>query len=443
MIQIKAFEKEIENLNKGIALPKKSKLKALYPFIDRNGLIRVGGRLENSKFNYNKKHPIIIPYGTQLTEMIIREAHMKTMHGGNQLTLHQIRHEYWILQAKRAVKTFINNCVTCHRFRTHNSHQLMGNLPSARTEMVEKPFTHTGTDLCGPISLKMSALRGTKTQKGYIVIFICMSTRAIHIEIVTELTAQAFIAAFKRLIGRRGHVAHLYCDNGTNFVGANTILQLESEEAIEEFNIEIQQNLTILNTKFHFNPSISPWMGGLWERGVGSIKHHLKRTVGERILTYEELSTVLTQIEAILNSRPISPMTENPDDLEVLTPGHFLIGSAMTAQMEPNLLKNNENRLTRWNICTRMKQLFWEKWYSEYITQLQTRSKWNEPQENLKIGDMVLLKEENTPALRWPLGRVKEVFPGKDGLVRVVAVSAKNKTYKRPIVKLAKLPGLE
>lgn len=428
------------SLVKNREVSKTSKLRTLYPFTDEHGILRVGGRLQNSEFDFNKKHPIIIPYGCKLMELIIDDAHKRVLHGGNQLTLAQIRHEFWIVSAKRAVKKYINGCVTCHRFRKMDSNQLMGNLPAARTKIVPKAFTCTGVDLCGPINLKIMKARGVTTQKSYIVIFICMSTRAIHIEIVTDLTAEAFIASFKHFVGRRGNVAHLYSDNGTNFVGANGILMLESEQAMNEYNVTIQKELANLRTRFHFNPSLSPWFGRIWERGVGSIKYHLKRTIKDQILTYEQLSTILIQIEAILNSRPIAPLSENPEDLETLTPGHFLVGTALTAPVEPNLGNIRENRLSDWQLCVRLKQQFWEKWSNDYITQLQLRHKWKNAQENLAVGDLVLVKEENTPPMHWPLGRVVKIFPGKDGLVRVVEVFTKGKIYKRPIVKLAPLP---
>lgn len=440
LFQNKHFGKDIKKLQEENTLPKDSKLKSLYPFLDEKGVLRVGGRLQNSEFSYEKKHPIIIPYACHLTELIIWDAHKQTLHGGNQLTLCQIRHEYWIISAKRAVKAALRQCIRCHRFKSQQSTQLMGNLPAVRTKMVEKAFTNTGTDLCGPVFLRMMSGRGIKTQKGYIVIFICMSTRAIHIELVTDLTSEAFIAAFKRLIGRRGNVLNLYCDNGTNFIGAKKILMLESEQAMLDFNTDIQKTLATHNTDFHFNPALSPWMGGLWERGVGSIKYHLKRTIADRILTYEELSTVLIQIEAILNSRPITPLTENPDDLDILTPGHFLVGNALTAPMEPSVLNLKQNQLSNWQMISRMRQEFWEKWSNDFISNLQIRSKWMEASDNVKIGDMVLLKEENTAPLAWPLGRIKQVYPGKDGLVRVVEVMAKGKVYKRPLLKIAKLP---
>lgn len=178
IIIIKSFQEQyfgndINQLRENGKLSKESRLKPLYPFIDSDGSLRVGGRLQNSEFNYDKKHPIIIPYGCKLAQLIIDDAHRKTMHEGNQLTLSQVRHEYWILAAKRAVKTYINNCVKCHRFRQNNSNQLMGSLPSARTKITHRAFTNTGTDLCGPIHLKIQKARGSVTKKGYIVIFVC------------------------------------------------------------------------------------------------------------------------------------------------------------------------------------------------------------------------------------------------------------------------------
>lgn len=187
------------------------------------------------------------------------------------------------------------------------------------------------------------------------------------------MTAEAFIAAFKRFIGRRGNLPYLYCDNGLNFVAANKILQLENEQAIKDFDEKIKDELANCNTQFKFNPPSAPWFGGIWERNIGSIKYHLKRTIGDRVLTYEELSTILTQIEACVNSRPICPLTEDIGDLNALTPGHFLIGDALTAPAEGNLLETKENRLNRWEMCNRLKQSFWEKWCSEYVANLQKR----------------------------------------------------------------------
>lgn len=242
------------------------------------------------------------------------------------------------------------------------------------------------------------------------------------------------------MIARRGNVRNLYCDNGTNFVGTRNILQLESEQAIIQFNEEIHDKLLKHNTRFIFNPPAAPWFGGIWERHVGSIKFHLKRVVADKKLTFEELTTVLYQIEACLNSRPLCPLTDNADDLEALTPGHFIIGYPLTAPIELDLQGEPENRLSRWELCKRMRQDFWSQWSNEYVSQLQLRSKWSVVQKNLETGDLVLIKDENTAPLHWPLGRIKKIYRANAGLVRVVDVLSNGKTYKRPIGKLSLLP---
>lgn len=277
-------------------------------------------------------------------------------------------------------------------------------------------------------------------KKGYVIIFICLSTKAVHLEVVSDQSSEAFLAAFKRLIARRGNVNRLYSDNGSNFIGTQTILELDSEAAIREYNEDVRKKLVEFNTKFVFNPPAAPWFGGIWERNIGSMKHHLKRVIGDKKLTYEEFSTVLVQIESCLNSRPLCPISDNPEEFEALTPGHFLVGEALTAPIESTLLATKENRLNRWELCTKMKQEFWDRWSGEYASQLQIRTKWTESRKNLEIGDMVLMKEETTPPLHWPLGRITNVYTGKDGLVRVADVKSNEKIYKRPVGKLAVLP---
>lgn len=180
--------------------------------------------------------------------------------------------------------------------------------------------------------------------------------------------------------------------------------------------------MSVVQTKFHFNPAYSPWMGGISKRAVGSIKYHLKRTVKDQVLSYEEFTTVLIQIKAILNSRRLSPMSENPEDLDVLTPGHFLVGTALTAPVESDHTNTEMNRLTNWELCGRLKQEFRTKWSNDYVTLLQKRGKWTEKQRDFKVGDMVLLKEENTAPLFWPLGRIERIYKGGDNSVRVAEV---------------------
>ncbi|XP_011858157.1 PREDICTED: uncharacterized protein LOC105555724, partial [Vollenhovia emeryi] len=174
-------------------------------------------------------------------------------------------------------------------------------------------------------------------------------------------------------------------------------------------------------------------MGGIWEAGVKSCKHHLKRVMGNALLTFEELSTVLVQIEACLNSRPLTPLSTDPDDLQCLTPAHFLVGESMTSFPDADVTDVQLNRLDRWRLVQRMTQDFWKRWAAEYISNLQGRTKWKKEQCNLKIGDLVVLRDEQLPPLKWKLGRVLELHPGADDLVRVVTVKTVDGNLKRSI----------
>lgn len=192
--------------------------------------------------------------------------------------------------------------------------------------------------------------------------------------------------------------------------------------------------------KFEFNPPGAPHFGGLWESNVKAVKTHLKRVTGNTTLTFEELNTLLVQIEGLLNSRPIAPISDDIDDINVLTPGHFLIGDAILSIPEPKYLDIKESHLSRWQNIQKRVQGFWKLWSSDYLTSLQQRPKWRQEQPNVSVGNLVLIKDENLPPSRWTLARITELCPGNDGLVRVAKLKTKNGELKRPIVKLAILP---
>ena len=283
--------------------------------------------------------------------------------------------------------------------------------------------------------------RGRKTNKSYIALFVCYSTKAIHLEVTSELTTEAFIAALRRFVSRRERPRIICSDNGTNFVGANR----EMKEVYEFVRGQVDESIGDLfaneNIEWKFIPPPSSLhMGGLWEAGVKSCKYHLKRVMGNTLFTFEELSTALTQIEACLNSRPLSAMSSDPMDLQPRTPAHFLIGESLTSLPDVDVTEISTNRLDRWQLIQRTLQGFWKRWATEYINTLQSRTKWQTPQESLKIDDLVIVREDNLPPLKWKLGRVVELHPGTDGLVRVATVRTSGGKLKRSIVKLCKSP---
>ncbi|GFS65327.1 integrase catalytic domain-containing protein [Trichonephila clavipes] len=261
---------------------------------------------------------------------------------------------------------------------------------------------------------------------------------AVHLDIVIDLTSNAFIATLKRFIFRRGKCAKLYSDNATNFVGVNIELKkcliwCKPDEALASY-------MASEGIDWKFLPPRAPHFGGLWEAGVKSFKFYLKRVVGNIRLTYEEFLTVIIQIEGMLNSRPLVPLSSDLDDLNVLTPSHFLIGRSITSIVEPDLTNLNENRLDNWQKITKIIQLIWKRWSVDYLNSLQQRNKWHFEKKNAKIGDMVIIKEDNLPSCQWSLGRINNIYPGKDSKVRVVEVKTTRGIFKRPISKLCLLP---
>jgi len=262
-----------------------------------------------------------------------------------------------------------------------------------------------------------------------------MSVKAIHLEIVSDLSTSTFIAALHRFVSRRGIPSNIYTDCGTNFKGADKQLQqlFNKASAQPALSAAIQCN-------WHFNPPGAPHFGGLWEAAVKSVKFHLKRVVNVQILTFEELSTIATRIEAILNSRPITALSIDPNDLRALSPGDFLVGEPLVAVPEPDITHVPINRLNRWELLRQMYQSFWKRWSSEYLSTLQGRSKWFRQKPNVKIGDLVLVQTPNQPPMNWKLGRIENIYPGQDGVVRVVTIRTTDGIIKRPVVKLAVLP---
>lgn len=404
-----------------------SSLKKLNPFLGPDKELRVGGRLGQSTLPYDQKHPIIIPAKVPIVDSLIECAHKAVLHGGVQLTLAQIRKKYWIIRGGQQVKAVLTRCVSCHRANPRTLIQLMGGLPPPRTEF-SKAFLHTGVDFAGPFLFRISPGRGVRTTKGYIAIFICLAVKAIHLEVVSSLSTDAFLAALTRFSSRRGTVTHLYSDNGTNFVGAFRKLSKLSE-GLEKMSLE-----------WSFNPPLAPHFGGLWEAGVKSVKTHLRRTFGNISFTFEEMQTVMCRIEMCLNARPLCPLSDDPESLDALTPQHFLTGqSYIPIHDEDNSVTGN-NLVRRWEMCKALAQDLCCRYQAEYLSRLQQRPKWFKENANLVKGQLVLVKDEGLHSTSWPLGRVEEVHPGSDGLVRVVRVKTKAGTKTRAVTHLSPLP---
>lgn len=425
-VQRAAFAGEMRKLKSGQRLPKS--FRKLNPFLD-NGLLRVGGRLSHSDLSYDRKYPALLPSKHRLTELLIRDFHNRYLHPGLQTLQFLLSQQFWILSPKRAIQRVVSNCVRCFRARPRASIPLMGDLPAARVNQI-KAFSCAGVDYGGPFTITMGRGRAIRSQKAYLCLFVCFATKALHLELVSDLTSEAFLAALRRFVARRGRCSQLFSDCGTNFVGAHKILINHMQSASKTEGIS-----------WAFNPPSAPHFGGLWEAGIKSVKTHLNRIIGDQVLTYEEFYTVLVQIEALLNSRPLCALSSDPNDISALTPGHFLTVETLTAVPDTDLGHLKLNRLNRWQLLQRLHQDFWKRWHTEYLHTLQQRPKWTDSAQPLKRGALVLISNELLPPLQWPLGRVVDVHPGSDGIVRVVTVKTSRGILKRPVAKLCPLPS--
>lgn len=437
--QQEAFKPEITCLEHGNQLSRRSKLISLSPFLE-NGIIRVGGRLQLSQLPANQRHPALLPKAHRVTQLIFEQHHKQYLHAGAQNLLTRVRQEFWPLDGRNTARRIVHSCSVCYRAKPHMFQPTMGNLPRLRVTP-SRPFTATGIDFAGPISLH-SGPRNRTITKAYIAVFICFSTRAIHLEAVSSLTSQAFLAALRRFFSRRGQSSHIYSDNGTNFRGASAELKRLYKQPCDN-NKTVIETLAQDEIQWHFNPPSAPHMGGLWEAAVKSTKHHLVRTLKSAKLNFEELVTLLCQIEACLNSRPLTPQSNDPESFLVLTPAHFLVGGCLTLPPDIEHPEKPINHIKRWHIVQAMMQGFWRRWSSEYLRTLQVRSKWNVVTKDavIKIGDLVLIVENNQPPLTWSIGRVSQLHPGSDNIVRVATIiTSGNKSLQRPLVKLCPLP---
>ncbi|XP_055714777.1 uncharacterized protein LOC129808897 [Phlebotomus papatasi] len=435
--QDEAFPGLKDHLRNGTLHTSKWKnLASLAPFVDDHDLVRVGGRLSRSPEDFNVKFPILLPK-TKLTHDIAEREHVRQLHAGPTL-----RQRYWPLSGRNLTRKICHQCIRCFRARPRLLEQIMADLPPQRVTFT-RPFHSTGIDYAGPVVYRLDASRSARrrhvgVKKAYISVFVCLATKAVHLELVTKLSTEAFLAAYRRFAARRNTPRHIFSDCGKNFAGAaNELSRLISQEDAQQ---EIADRTREDGTIWHFNPPNAPHHGGLWEASVKRVKHHLNRVSQHAPLTFEEFYTVLTQIEAILNSRPLCLLSSDPNGRSYLTPGHFLTFCAGNSPPDPDVTNLSDNRLSHWQLCQKRAQEFGKKFREMYLNTLQQRGKWLQEQTNVQPGDIVLLLDESAEDSKWILGQVEETFPGVDQRVRVVTVRTSRGLYRRPITKIAKLP---
>ncbi|XP_064621743.1 uncharacterized protein LOC135484295 [Lineus longissimus] len=441
LVQECAFPIELKKLetegNQGVG--KNSPLAALDPFLDENAILRVGGRLKNSSMSKDEKHPVLLPRHGHVTHLIVGHYHRMNGHPGRGITLNSIRQAgYWIMGARSVVTSYIMKCVSCIKLRGAPLAQRMADLPEDRMESIG-PFTYSGVDYFGPFTIREKR----STLKRWGVLFTCLASRAVHLEIANSLDTDAFLNAYRRFVCRRGSVRKLRCGRGTNFVGGKNELSV----ALAEMNkAKITEQLLKDNcelVEFEMNVPHASHMGGVWERMIRSVRSVLNGLLlktGHQ-LDDELLHTLMTEVEAIVNSRPLTFIdAEDPNSPQPLCPSQLLTLKAKVVMPPPgHFVREDLYCRRRWRRVQAMANQFWQQWRTDFLPTLQERKKWVNPTRNVMINDIVLVIDEDQARCDWPLGRVIETSPGRDGLVRKVKLRVGKGTFERPIHKLVLL----
>ncbi|KAM9364275.1 uncharacterized protein KZ484_010543 [Pholidichthys leucotaenia] len=431
-----SFPDEVRCFSAAKPIPTSSRLYTLAPEFDQSlKLIRVGGRLRRCpNLEADIKHPVVLDPKHPVTRLLIQQTDRDLKHPGTERLFAELRRKVWILRGREAIKSEQRSCSECQRWRAQPVNPKMSDLPVSRLRLQQPSFFSTGIDCFGPMLVKV----GCRNEKRWGLLFKCLTTRAVHIEILSSISTDSFLMALRRFISRRGKPAEILCDQGTNFRGGNRELQ----EAFNALHPSLQAQLAEYQLKFHFNPPSAPHFGGSWEREIRSIKAALTSTLGSQVVSVEVLQTVLIEIEGILNSKPLGYVSSDLADPDPVTPNMLLMG-----RLDPSLsqvLYHDSELIGRrhWRTCQVLSDRFWTQFLRHYLLTLQTKSKWQRDTSPIQVGTVVLIVDPQLPRASWPVGEISEVFPGPDGLIRSAEVKVKDRTYVRPVSRLIRLPAV-
>ena len=410
-------------------------LKKLAPFVDNDGLIRVGGRLQRSSFDFNVKHPILLPKRHPFVKLIVIHYHEFSHHSGYTFVLAQIRQFFWIVNGQSSVRFYLKDCFYCSLRKAKAGQQIMSPLPFERTA-VGRCFSVVGIDFFGPewVVIGYGQSSSRRKVKRYGCIFSCFSTRAVHLEVCHSLSTDSFLCALLRFIYCRGHsTKQIWSDNGSNFIGADN----EISKSISKLdNSRIANCTSQRGIDWKYSPARSPHQSGVWEVMVREAKKLLKsvyNSVSYRTLNDEEFLTYIKEIENILNCRPLTSLSDDPSDFSYLSP-IFLFNLGLNPSLPFGEFCNRDGLRKSWRTAQLMADQFWSNWRKFYLPLLQKRHKWTGIKRNLSVGDLVLLKDSNMVRNQWSRARIVKVYPDRDGIVRRVEVMTPNrKCYVRDV----------
>lgn len=421
------FCEEYNQLKTNKPVSKSSPIFKLTPFLDKEGLIRLSGRINNATCVVRcTKEPIILPKKHILTMLIVKQYHENFRHQNQESICAAVRVKYWIPCLRQLVRSVKRNCQVCKNTYAVPRTPLMGQHPEDRVTPYVRAFSYTGIDYIGPFFVSI----GRRREKRWVSIFSCLTTRAIHLEIAKDLSTDAVILCLRNFINRRGLPVRIRSDRGTNFVGA-------SKEKFIFDEAKLLDECAQRGIEWRFNTPANPSAGGAWERMVRSVKNVLAFTLNEKAPQVETFCSLLIEAENLINSRPLTHLPIENSEAEPLTPNHFLIGC-------PNILQtpavpDKVCLKKQWQILQQLKQTFWKRWIQEYLPELTRRTKWHVPVKPIQIGDVVIICDDNETRGQWKRGIVEEVRIAADGQVRSAVVRTTTGKLRRPASKLAVL----
>ena len=440
-VQLQAYDKEFKLIEQGFSKYESQKanrhsdLRKLEPILSKDGVLCVGGRLQRAQIAEEAKHPAIIPKDSFITKLIVRHYHAAANHSGQEHTLALMRERFWIVKARVVVRAELKGCYQCRKRAAQVCSQKMADLPVDRVTPNKPPFTYVGVDYFGPFMVK----QGRCLVKRYGCLFTCLTTRAVHLEVACSMDTDSFINALRRFICRRGPPEVIRSDNGSNFVGA----ERELRKAVNSLDqVRIAECLRQKEITWTFNPPAASHMEGVWERMIRSVRRILALLMKEQTLSDETLLTLMCEVESTINSRPITVVSDDPNDMEPLTPNHLLMMRSPPTPATDEIDQRDSYR-RRWKQVQYLAALFWRRWTREYLPALQQRHKWVDAKPNCKVNDIVIVTDESMPRNTWPIGRILAVFPGDDGLVRSVRVKTATSILMRPVSKLCLLESVD
>ncbi|XP_055644239.1 uncharacterized protein LOC129780226 [Toxorhynchites rutilus septentrionalis] len=434
--EVAALSNKALNKSGQEVIGKNSSIYNLMPFLDDRGLLRERGRIEAAEsVPHEVRHPLILPRKHHVTELLVNRYHRRYRHGNAETVVNELRQLYTIPRLRLVVKKAKRDCALCKIRRTRPMIPPMAPLPVARLAHHERPFTYTGLDYFGPLLVKL----GRSIVKRWIALFTCLTVRAVHLEVAYTLSTESCISCVRRFVGRRGSPVEFFSDNGTNFKGAERVLQ-------HQINQGLSSTFTSANTKWSFIPPGAPHMGGAWERLVQSVKAAMAEAYIKGKLDDEGLQTLVVEAENIVNSRPLTYLPLESEMAEALTPNHFLLLSSNGVKRRgEDVALGQLNDLVRrqilgksWELIQRQLETFWQRWLVEYLPVIRRQAKWFDEVRALEPGDVVVVAEP-TKRSGWERGRIIRMIPNPDGRCRRAVVQIGGKSSVRPVTRLALL----